>query len=805
MPITVAQLKVTLTGETSQFATAMNKADQGLKKVGGEAKKTETAVEKAKASLLSFANLAKGVALAGLVALGKGAFDAAVKMDSLHRGMIAVTGSAAKADEQFRKLEESAKLPGLGFEEAIRGSINLQAAGLSADRAREALEGFGNALATVGKGKDELDRVTVALTQMAAKGKVFAEEINQLQEAVPQIRQIMLAAFGTADTQILQKAEISSSKFIDTVTGALKTLTAASAGIKNDMENAADTWEKSMARMGASITPVVSQLVSQLTPAVEGFAKAVSRTLYGNRVDRLLASVIQGGGAPEGIGMSPAEQIKALQGRRAELARNMGNLLDPGRLTENQLKVFDAYLQKQKDLIAGDEEIARKASTLLREQISAVRMDATAMAAAADARKKAAEEAEKRRKKALEDAKRHADALLKLNQDVTDKIKEATLSEFDYRRYQAEQEYRREVAAGIQEEKAARLRAVTLSQIASDQSLAENAIFDAEAKRFQQVSDFWAGIKKKSDDAAEAMRQFGRVMTEVGNVLDTASGSLSNLLDQMALADRIRSEGGAAAERLATSRPTRNLNISVSPLGRRQTSRESAQEFVDSFVRASRQSGREVLRALLGQGRERQAAIRSFVADVRNAFANALMDKGKDLLKPLFEGFGDKLKTAVVGALKAAEGSVGRMLAAVYQLLAVSQRKRKIGVLSVLGGIAGGVFGGFGGALAGYNIGNALENGDAQGALIGAATGVGTGAFGNKVPNFFGGGSSGALVEGPIPAGQYGPGSPVPAPTRSAPLVANYGPTYVNERADAERLSAATASRLQRALLSRTG
>jgi tape measure domain-containing protein len=143
---------------------------------------------------------------APLAALGIAAVKTATDFDSLKRGLTAVTKEAGPVEAQLARLKEVAKLPGLGFREAVQGSINLQAAGFSAKEAERALKGFGNALATVGKGKTELDGVILALTQIQSKGKVSAEEINQLAERVPQIRQIMLQAFGTADTEVIQRA-----------------------------------------------------------------------------------------------------------------------------------------------------------------------------------------------------------------------------------------------------------------------------------------------------------------------------------------------------------------------------------------------------------------------------------------------------------------------------------------------------------------------------------------------------------------------------------------------------------------------
>ena len=148
----------------------------------------------------AFAKMAHiSLASSGIAPFGRKRFEfgstfvnAAADLEKLTQGLTAVAGSSREAAEQRDRLRQVAKLPGLGLEEAVEGSINLQAVGLSSQQAEAALMSFGNALATVGKGKAELDGVILALTQMAAKGKISAEEINQIGERVPQIRAVML-------------------------------------------------------------------------------------------------------------------------------------------------------------------------------------------------------------------------------------------------------------------------------------------------------------------------------------------------------------------------------------------------------------------------------------------------------------------------------------------------------------------------------------------------------------------------------------------------------------------------------------
>jgi tape measure domain-containing protein len=212
-----------------------------------------------------------------LVGFGAAAVKAAVSMDSLKRGLVAVSGSSAEAERQLVRLKEVAKLPGLGFKEAIQGSVNLQAAGFSAQLAERSLKAFGNALATVGKGKAELDGVVLALTQIQSKGKVSAEEINQIAERVPQIRRAMIAAFGTADTEILQKAKLTSTQFVNAITRELEKLPKVTGGAQNSFENLADTAQQSLQKVGAPILRTLIPALDKLAPKIEAAADWFSK------------------------------------------------------------------------------------------------------------------------------------------------------------------------------------------------------------------------------------------------------------------------------------------------------------------------------------------------------------------------------------------------------------------------------------------------------------------------------------------------------------------------------------------------
>ena len=90
---------------------------------------------------------------APIIAAGAAAIKAGSDMESLTMGLKAVMKSSEATTAEMAKLREVAKLPGLGLEEAVKGTIRLQILGNSADQSRRIMGELGNALAVVGGGR----------------------------------------------------------------------------------------------------------------------------------------------------------------------------------------------------------------------------------------------------------------------------------------------------------------------------------------------------------------------------------------------------------------------------------------------------------------------------------------------------------------------------------------------------------------------------------------------------------------------------------------------------------------------------
>jgi tape measure domain-containing protein len=210
------------------------------------------------------------IAAAGVGFIGvREIVDATVKYDSLRLGMVSLTGSVEDATDRMSELRTLAKDPGLGFAQVVETDIRLRSAGISASVSERAIREFGNALAVVGKGKEELDGVALALSQIASKGKVSAEEINQIAERVPQIRTVMKDVFGTADTEKLQKMGITSEEFIDRVVKGLEKIPRAIVGLQGKWDNLTDSMTSRLADIGTGIAQGILGPMENTTEALE--------------------------------------------------------------------------------------------------------------------------------------------------------------------------------------------------------------------------------------------------------------------------------------------------------------------------------------------------------------------------------------------------------------------------------------------------------------------------------------------------------------------------------------------------------
>jgi len=148
--------------------------------------------------------LAAGVALGGLAMAGvKAASD-------YQQSMIAFTkmmGSAEKATQFIKELQDFAAKTPFELPQVQAGAKKLMAFGFEASQVLPMLTAIGDAASGLSLGSEGIDRLTLAIGQMQAKGKVSGGELRQLAEAGIPALQYLADAYGKTTAEILDMSE----------------------------------------------------------------------------------------------------------------------------------------------------------------------------------------------------------------------------------------------------------------------------------------------------------------------------------------------------------------------------------------------------------------------------------------------------------------------------------------------------------------------------------------------------------------------------------------------------------------------
>lgn len=171
------QIKAELAGlgtSASQSATQFGLLDKAVSGVG-----------KNFASDLRLAGTAATLAIGGI---GAAVVKTGVEFNAMkEQATIAFTtmlGDAKKAKDFIEELQAFAARTPFEFEDLVRGTQKLMAMGFAAEDVLPTLTAIGDAAAALGlSGAEGIGRLTLALGQMQAKGKVSGEEMRQLAEA----------------------------------------------------------------------------------------------------------------------------------------------------------------------------------------------------------------------------------------------------------------------------------------------------------------------------------------------------------------------------------------------------------------------------------------------------------------------------------------------------------------------------------------------------------------------------------------------------------------------------------------------
>ena len=155
--------------------------------------------------------LGVGAALSGVSAgFGLVAKEAVTASEGLTKAKIGFTtmlGSAEKADAMLRDLQKFAATTPFEFPDLVSSAQKMKALGFEANQIVPTLRTVGDTAAAMGKGKESIDLIVLALGQMASKGKVSAQEMNQLAEQGIGGWEMLAKSIGVSIPEAMKLAE----------------------------------------------------------------------------------------------------------------------------------------------------------------------------------------------------------------------------------------------------------------------------------------------------------------------------------------------------------------------------------------------------------------------------------------------------------------------------------------------------------------------------------------------------------------------------------------------------------------------
>ena len=264
---------------------AVDEASEPLKKTGEEVEKVG---KKAKEAGGAFEGLGKTMgAIAGGLGLQMGlqaivgglknavvgSFELAAALETTKVGFTTMLGSGEAAQGMLDELRAFADKTPFEFTDLTKAASRMIAMGTAAEDVIPTLTAVGDAAAGLGLGSAGVDRITLALGQMGAKGKIGGDDLRQLSEAgVPALRYLADAA-GVSTAEMSKMIE----KGIVPAAEGVKVLVQSMSGdFGGLMAEQAETASGKLSTMNDSLASLGTEVGKTFIPAVKAGADIIT-------------------------------------------------------------------------------------------------------------------------------------------------------------------------------------------------------------------------------------------------------------------------------------------------------------------------------------------------------------------------------------------------------------------------------------------------------------------------------------------------------------------------------------------------
>jgi len=223
---------------SSKAATGVKKAADELNRFGKEAKEADKAASGIGSAFSSLSKLAGGLFAGFSVAQFAGKLVSVQReFDVLNSALITITGSSAKAENEFEWIKSFAAETPYSLSEVTKAFIKLKTLGL--DASKESLTSYGNTASAMGKSLDQMiEAVADASTGQFERLKEFGIRAKQNGDEVSLTFQGVTKTIKNSSEEIGRYlTEIGNNNFAGAMTERAKTLDGA-------ISNLGDSWDE---------------------------------------------------------------------------------------------------------------------------------------------------------------------------------------------------------------------------------------------------------------------------------------------------------------------------------------------------------------------------------------------------------------------------------------------------------------------------------------------------------------------------------------------------------------------------------
>ena len=257
---------------------AQDEASPPLDKIGKEAAKTKQAFAGLESGLLSMAAAFGLTNVIGSVAnafksLITDSFQLAAGLEQAKIAFTTMLGSAEKSDKMLKELKAFADKTPFEFLELQDAAKRMMAYGFAAKDVIPTLEAVGNAAGALGGGGAMIQRITTALGQMSAKGKVGNDDLRQLAETgIPALKHLADAAGVTtgAMSKMIEKGIIPADQAVKVLIASMQR------DFGGLMAKQAETAAGKLSTMKDAVAGAKTEIGAGFIPVVKGYTEVVT-------------------------------------------------------------------------------------------------------------------------------------------------------------------------------------------------------------------------------------------------------------------------------------------------------------------------------------------------------------------------------------------------------------------------------------------------------------------------------------------------------------------------------------------------